>query len=93
MLFAREPLNLRGNPLDTHVNLSKRAWAALPTRISSGLRVRRRAHARVAGARSEQLRMQFDWVNVQQCLQTLQFQRCECVTRHGVGGIACDILR
>ena len=28
---------------------------------------------------SEQLRMQFDWVNVQQCLQTLQFQRCECM--------------
>ena len=37
--------------------------------------------------------MQFDWVNVQQCLQTLQFQRCECVARHRVGGIACDILR
>ena len=29
--------------------------------------------------------MQFDWVNVQQCLQTLQFQRCECVARHRVG--------
>ena len=42
---------------------------------------------------SEQFRMQFDWVNVQQCLQTLQFQRCECVVRHRVGGIACDILR
>ena len=27
----------------------------------------------------------------QQRLQTLQFQRCECVTRYRVGGIACDI--
>ena len=35
---------------------------------------------------SEQFRMQFDWVNVQQCLQTLQFQRCECVARYRVGG-------
>ena len=35
--------------------------------------------------------MQFDWVNFQQHLQTLQFQRCECVTRHRSGGIACDI--
>ena len=29
--------------------------------------------------------MQFDWVNVQQCLQTLQFQRCECVARRRGG--------
>lgn len=35
--------------------------------------------------------MQFDWVNFQQYLQTLQFQRCECMTRHRGGGIACDI--
>ena len=54
-----------------------------------------RWRARVCGERtsSEQFRMQFDWVNFQQCLQTLQFQRCVCVTRHRGGGIACDILR
>ena len=91
--LAREPLNMRGNPLDTHVNLSTCARAALPTRKVSGPGAHERA--RVCGERtsSEQFRMQFEWVNFQQCLQTLQFQRCECVTRHGVGGIACDILR
>ena len=31
-------------------------------------------------------------MNIQQRLQTLQFQRCEYVARHRVGGIACDIL-
>jgi len=41
--------------------------------------------------RSEQFRMQFDWVNFQSCPQTLQFQRYECAVRHSVGGIACDI--
>ena len=35
--------------------------------------------------------MQFDWVNFQQYLQTLQFQRCEYVMRHRGGGIACNI--
>ena len=35
--------------------------------------------------------MQFDWVNFQQYLQTLQFQRYGCVVWRGVGGIACDI--
>ena len=34
---------------------------------------------------SEQFRMQFDWVNVQQRLQTLQFQRCEYVAQHRGG--------
>jgi len=32
-------------------------------------------------------------VKFQQYLQTLQFQRCGCVARYGVGGIACEILR
>ena len=32
MELAREPLNMRVNPLDTHVNLSTCAWEALPTR-------------------------------------------------------------
>ena len=35
--------------------------------------------------------MQFDWVNFQQYLQTLQFQRYGRAVRHSVGGIACDI--
>ena len=35
--------------------------------------------------------MQFDWVNFQQCPQTLQFQQYGCAVRHSVGGIACDI--
>ena len=47
--LARELLNMRGNPLDTHVNLSLCAWAALPTRISSGPRARCRAQARMSG--------------------------------------------
>jgi len=34
--------------------------------------------------------MQFDWVNFQQFLQTLQFQRCGCLVRYGAGGIACE---
>ena len=46
---AREPLNMRGNPLDTHVNLSTCAWAALPTRESSNPRARCRAQARMSG--------------------------------------------
>ena len=36
--------------------------------------------------------MQFDLVNFQQFLQTLQFQRCGCVVRCGAGGIACETL-
>ena len=35
--------------------------------------------------------MQFDRVNFQQLPQTLQFQRCECVRRQSIRGIACDI--
>ena len=31
-------------------------------------------------------------MNFQQLPQTLRFQRCECMTRHGGGGIACEIL-
>ena len=50
--LARKPLNMRVNPLDTHVNLSTCAWEALPTRISSGPRARCRAHARVSGAQA-----------------------------------------
>ena len=45
----KEPLNMRVNAFDTHVNLSKCAWAALPTRKSSGPRADQRAHARVSG--------------------------------------------
>ena len=56
---------------------------------------RGRAHARGEErrqlARSQQFRMQFDWVNFQQYLQTLQFQRYGRAARHSVGGIACDI--
>ena len=40
--LARKPLNMRVNPLDTHVNLSTCAWEALPTRISSGPRASQR---------------------------------------------------
>ena len=47
--LAREPLNMRVNAFDTHVNLSKCAWAALPTRKSSGPRADQRAHVRVSG--------------------------------------------
>lgn len=36
--------------------------------------------------------MQFNWVNFQQFLQTLQFQRCGCVVRYGARGIACETL-
>ena len=45
----KEPLNMRVNAFDTHVNLSKCAWAALPTRKSSGPRADQRAHVRVSG--------------------------------------------
>ena len=51
--LARKPLNMRVNPLDTHVNLSTCAWEALPTRISSGPRARCRAHARGVGPTRE----------------------------------------
>ena len=105
MELAREPLNMRSNPLNTHVTLSICAWAALPTCESAGPRACQGptrevsgpgAHerARVCGERtsSEQFRMQFDWVNFQQFLQTLQFQRCGCVVRYGARGIACETL-
>ena len=56
---------------------------------------RGRAHARGEErrqlARSQQFRMQLNWVNFQQYLQTLQFQQYGYEVRHGVGGIACDI--
>ena len=42
-------------------------------------------------ARSKQFRMQFDYLNIQQTPQTLQFQRCECRARSNLGGIACEI--
>ena len=45
----------------------------------------------IGPTRSEQFRMQFDWVNFQSCPQTLQFQQYGCAVRHSVGGIACDI--
>ena len=57
--LAREPLNMRGNPLDTHVNLSTCARAALPTRKSAGPRARCRAQAHMsvrAGALGEDAR-------------------------------------
>ena len=50
---TREPLNMRVNPLDTHVNLSKYAWAALPAHKSAGPRTSQRAHARGVGPRRE----------------------------------------
>lgn len=34
--------------------------------------------------------MQFDRLNVQSHLETLQFQQCEFVSRTGLGGIACE---
>ena len=49
--LAREPLNMRGNPLNTHVTLSTCAWAALPTRESAGPRTWCRAHVRGVGLR------------------------------------------
>ena len=55
VLLAREPLNVRGNPLDTHVTLSICAWAALPTRESSGPGAYERARVR-AGALGEAAR-------------------------------------
>ena len=68
-----------------------------PTREVSDPRARCRAHARGEErrqlARSEQFRMQFDWVNFQQRPQTLQFQQYGNAVRHSVGGIACDIHR
>ena len=71
------------------------ARAIGPTCEVSGPRANERAHARCEErrqlARSEQFRMQLNWVNFQQCPQTLQFQQYGCAVRHGVGGIACDI--
>ena len=71
------------------------ARAIGPTCEVSDLRANERAHARGEErrqlARSEQFRMQLNWVNFQQCPQTLQFQQYGCAVRHGVGGIACDI--
>ena len=71
------------------------------TREVSNPRACHRTHVRSVGptraarnagsSRLEQFRMQFDWVNFQQCPQTLQFQRYGYEVRHGVGGIACDI--
>ena len=60
-----------------------------PRRIPSDPRARRGTQA--ARARSQQFRMQFNWVNFQQCPQTLQSQRYGRAERHSVGGIACDI--
>ena len=77
------------------------AHAIRPPRGLEGPRANQRTHARMSGStcaarnagssRLEQFRMQFDWVNFQQYLQTLQFQRYGRAVRHGVGGIACDI--
>ena len=60
-------------------------------RQASHARVPARGEERRQLARSQQFRMQFDWVNFQQYLQTLQFQRYGRAARHSVGGIACDI--
>ena len=49
----KEPLNMRVNAFDTHVNLSKCAWAALPTRESAGPRADQRAHVRGVGPTCE----------------------------------------
>ena len=77
------------------------AHAIRPPRGLEGPRANQRTHARMSGStcaarnagssRLEQFRMQFDWVNFQQYLQTLQFQRYGRAARHSVGGIACDI--
>jgi len=57
----------------------------------SGQAAAKRARVRVTSTRSEQFRMQFDWMNFQQRLQTLQFNRYGRVVRRSVGGIACNI--
>ena len=44
---------MRVNAFDTHVNLSKCAWAALPTRESSGPRADQRTHVRISGPTCE----------------------------------------
>ena len=49
----KKPLNMRVNAFDTHVNLSKCAWAALPTRESAGPRADQRAHVRGVGPTCE----------------------------------------
>ena len=60
-----------------------------PTREVSNPRANEWVHVRGEErrqlARSEQFRMQFDWVNFQQCPQTLQFQQYEYTVRHSVG--------
>ena len=50
--LARKPLNMRVNPLDTHVNLSTCAWEALPTRISSGPRASQRGPGALRGVQA-----------------------------------------
>ena len=60
-----------------------------PTREVSDPRANQRVHARGEErrqlARSEQFRMQFDWVNFQQRPQTLQSQQYGCAVRHSAG--------
>ena len=65
------------------------ARAIGPTCEVSDPRANERAHARGEErkqlARSEQFRMQFDWVNIQQRPQTLQSQQYGCAVRHSAG--------
>lgn len=46
---------------------------------------------RAGAARSKQFRMQFDYLNIQQSPQPLQFQRCDFKAHPNLGGIACEI--
>ena len=76
-------------PSDPRTKCRTQAHTIGPTREVSGPRANQRTHARGEErkqlARSEQFRMQFDWVNFQQRPQTLQSQQYGCAVRHSAG--------
>ena len=85
------PTRIRGPTRESADPRADRGPAPVIADPGAKCRIHVRGEERRQLARSEQFRMQFDWVNFQQYLQTLQSQRYGCAVRHSVGGIACDI--
>ena len=85
------PTRIRGPTRESADPRADRGPAPVIADPGAKCRIHVRGEERRQLARLEQFRMQFDWVNFQQYLQTLQFQRYGRAARHSVGGIACDI--
>ena len=81
------PTRIRGPTRESADPRADRGPAPVIADPGAKCRIHVRGEERRQLARLEQFRMQFDWVNLQQYLQTLQFQRYGCAVRHSVGGI------